>query len=108
MSGPIYYDNVFEAVSKDPMEVLDLTLRADLLDTVLGIVRERELTAKQVGRLLDIPPPRVSELMKGRLALLTVPKLIGYLGMLGYRLKPALAPGEGVICSVEEYDPKAA
>lgn len=108
MSGPIYYDNIFEAITKDPMEVLDLTLRADLLDTILGIIKERGLTAQQLSTLLEIPAPRVSELTRGRIALLTVPKLIGYLGLLGYQLKPALAPGEGVTCTVEEFRRKAA
>lgn len=97
---PVYYDNVFEAVSKDPMEVFDLTLRADLLDTVLAIVRERKLGARQLAEVLDIPAPRVSELMRGKIALLTVPRLVGYLGMLGYQLKPSLEAGTGVTCDV--------
>lgn len=104
----IYLDNIFDAVSADPMEVFDLTLRADLLDTILAVIHERALTPKQLGDMLDIPPSRVSELMRGKIALLTVAKLIGYLGMLGYQFKPAAGRGGSVTCAVRHVEHPAA
>jgi predicted XRE-type DNA-binding protein len=108
MSGPIYYDNIFEAVSDDPMEVFDLTLRADLIDTIHTLIGERQLTHGQIAEVLNVPAPRVSELMRGKISLLTVPKLIGYLGLLGYRLKPAAAPDGTVNCEVQHMKHEAA
>lgn len=108
MSGPIYFDNPFEVVAKDPMELFDLTLRADLLRTILGLIRERDLTARQVGEILRIPASRVSELMRGRLALLSAAKLVGYLGLLGYQLRPDMDSGEGVTCAVVKVTEAAA
>nr|WP_316652870.1 XRE family transcriptional regulator [uncultured Gellertiella sp.] len=96
------YENVFEAISDDPMEVFDLTLRSDLLDTILGILDLRGWTNAETGAALRIPAPRVSELMRGKIQLLTVPKLIGYLGLLGYQLRPSLDKGQSVACRVEE------
>lgn len=102
------YDNVFETVSDDPMEVFDLTLRADLLDTILDIIRARGLSNRDLAEALQIPAPRVSELMKGKLQLLTVPKLIGYLGLLGYQLRPRLDEAQEVTCEVCRRPPVAA
>lgn len=104
----VYYDNIFEAVTKRPSEVFELTLRADLLDTVLSVIRERRLDAKQTGEILCIPAPRVSELMHGKIALMSSAKLIGYLGLLGYQLKPALDAEAGVICPVRKIEQTAA
>ena len=108
MSGPLYYDNVFEAITKDPVELLDLTMRADLIQTILGIIRERGLDARQVSEILGVPAPRVSELMRAKVSLLTIPKLIGYLGLLGYQLRPLLEPGIGVSCPVLKIERLAA
>lgn len=102
------YDNVFETVSDDPMEVFDLTLRADLLDTILDIIRARGLSNRDLAEALQIPAPRVSELVKGKLQLLTVPKLIGYLGLLGYQLRPRLDEAQEVTCEVCRRPPVAA
>lgn len=108
MSAPIHYDNVFEVITQDPMELFDLTLRADLLRTILGLIRERDLTARQVGEILMIPAPRVSELMRGRIALLSAAKLVGYLGLFGYQLRPDMVAGHGVTCDVVKVTGAAA
>lgn len=102
------YDNIFEAITDDPIEAADLTLRSDLVNTLVAIFKERGWKNADIGAALDIPQSRVSELVRGKIAVLSVQKLFGYLAILGYRFKPSLDGNHHVVCRVEEKQKEAA
>ncbi|CAK10278.1 MULTISPECIES: helix-turn-helix domain-containing protein [Rhizobium] len=102
------YDNIFEAITGDPIEAADLTLRSDLVNTLVAIFKERGWKNADIGAALDIPQSRVSELVRGKIAVLSVQKLFGYLAVLGYRFKPSLDGNHHVVCRVEEKQKEAA
>lgn len=102
------YDNIFDAITDDPIEAADLTLRSDLVNTLVAIFKERGWKNSHIGAALNIPQSRVSELVRGKIAVLSVQKLFGYLAVLGYRFRPSLDGSHHVICRVEERQREAA
>lgn len=98
-------DDIFESITDDPVEVADLTLRCDLVNTLVAIFRQRGWKNADIGAALDIPQSRVSELVRGRVAVLSVQKLFGYLALLGYRFRPSLDEDCRVVCHVEQRRP---
>lgn len=94
------HDNIFEALVDDPADAADLQFKADLLIIIRKIVSERGWRQKQIGAALGIPQPRVSELMRGRIDLVSAEKLVFYLARLGYSVRPFLAEPEQIACPV--------
>jgi predicted XRE-type DNA-binding protein len=54
------------------------SVKAELYVASLKLVRVRDLSPKQVGELLSEPHSRVIELLGGKLSLVTVDTLVGY------------------------------
>lgn len=86
--GQLRYDSIFDAITDDRLEAADLQFRADMMSVIRDIIIQREWTTADTMKALDIPQPRVSELMNGKITKLSSDKLIGYLAKLGYRMKP--------------------
>lgn len=62
---------------------LELKLKADLHQDILKLIKRKKLAPRELERLFDIPQPRVSELLRGKLSLLSVSKLLYYAHLLG-------------------------
>lgn len=62
---------------------LELKLKADLHQDILKLIRQKKFTPRQLEKLFDVPQPRVSELLRGKLSLLSVSKLLHYAHLLG-------------------------
>jgi predicted XRE-type DNA-binding protein len=86
------YDNIFEAITDSPEEAADMQFRADLILVLRDYFRERAVTQAQIGKMLRIPQPRVSELMTGKVDKFSADKLIGFLASVGIRFKPSTIP----------------
>jgi predicted XRE-type DNA-binding protein len=85
--------NVFEDLGFSPEESRVLTLKAQLAALIARITRERQLTQKELGKIWGVPQPRVSEVLTGKLAVVSIERLIEFLGVLGvevvFRAKPS-------------------
>jgi predicted XRE-type DNA-binding protein len=75
--------SLFEDLGFSPTESRREAVKAELYVAILKIVRERGLTARQLGEILGKPHSRVSELLNGKLNLVKADTLIGYLDQLG-------------------------
>jgi len=62
---------------------LELKLKADLHQDILRLIKKKKITPRQLEKVLDVPQPRVSELLRGKLSLLSVSKLLYYAHLLG-------------------------
>jgi predicted XRE-type DNA-binding protein len=98
----LVFENIFDVVTEDPIEAADLRFRSDLLTTLVAIFEDRKWKQADIAEALDVPQPRVSELMRGKIQLFSADKLIGYLAKLGVRLKPSFSAEHKVICEVVE------
>jgi len=86
------YDNIFEAITDSAEEAADMQFRADLMLVLRDYFREQAATQAQIGQMLRIPQPRVSELMTGKIDKFSADKLIGFLANIGIRFKPSTVP----------------
>ena len=67
-------------------------LKADLHQDILKLIKRKKLTPRQLEKVLDVPQPRVSELLRGKLSLLSVSKLLYYAHLLGAHANVKLRP----------------
>lgn len=86
------YDNIFEAITDDTAEAADMEFRADLLLVIRSIIEKNEWNQAEAAQALGVTQPRVSELLRGKLGLFSSDKLVSYLALLGYRIKPQFEP----------------
>jgi predicted XRE-type DNA-binding protein len=75
--------SVLADLALDPQEKLELQIKADLHQKVLQLIRAKRYTPRQLERVLDVPQPRVSELLNGKISVLSIPKLLMYASQLG-------------------------
>jgi predicted XRE-type DNA-binding protein len=64
-------------------DLLELKLKAALHQDILKLIQKKEITPRQLEKLFDIPQPRVSELLRGKLSLLSVSRLLYFAHLLG-------------------------
>ena len=79
--------NVFRDVGFSPKESAHLKLRADLLIDLQQALAKRGLTQASAAKILGVHPPRVSDLMRGRIELFNIETLIDMLARLGIGVK---------------------
>ncbi|MCZ8179178.1 MAG: helix-turn-helix transcriptional regulator [Rhizobium sp.] len=101
MSETLAYRNIFESITEDQALAADLQFRSDLLMTLIDVIEHKGWNQGETAAALDIPQPRVSELLRGKISLFSSDRLIGYLAKLGYRLRPSVDRDRNVVCVVE-------
>ncbi|HEY4678161.1 MAG TPA: XRE family transcriptional regulator [Candidatus Angelobacter sp.] len=84
--------SVLDELNMGEQDRLELKLKADLHQDILKLIKKKKLTPRQLEKLFDIPQPRVSELLRGKLSLLSVSKLLFYANLLGARADVKLKP----------------
>lgn len=75
--------NVLDELNLDPQELVELKFKAELRQQVLKLIKRKKLSPRNLEKILDVPQPRVSELMRGKLSILSVSKLLFYVDLLG-------------------------
>lgn len=68
--------NVFADLGFPAEEAAHLLIRADLMGQLRALIDERGLTQKAAAKLLGVTQPRVSDLVRGRIALFSIDTLI--------------------------------
>jgi predicted XRE-type DNA-binding protein len=84
--------SVLDELNMSEQDRLELKLKADLYQDILKLIQKKKITPRQLEKLFDIPQPRVSELLRGKLSLLSVSKLLYYANLLGARADVKLKP----------------
>ncbi len=86
---PVFYDLGFS-----PSESLALTIKAKIFSKILDVFNDQHLTQRELGKILSIPQPRVSELLNGKIASLSIEKLLLYLEKLGVMASVSFKPSK--------------
>ncbi|WP_442682158.1 helix-turn-helix domain-containing protein [Stenotrophomonas sp. JC08] len=105
----LVYNNIFDAITQDASQAADLQFRADMLLMLRDMFEERTWGQAEIMKALDIPQPRVSELVNGKIDKFSSDKLIGFLDKMGYRMRPRLVTKQRsktghVRCDVQELE----
>lgn len=102
----LVYKNIFDAITNDQNEAVDLQFRADMMIAMRQLFEDRGWNPTQIGKKLGIEQPRVSELLNGKMSI-SSDKLIGYLAKVGFRIHPVYNPATprkaaSIKCDIEE------
>jgi len=74
------YENPFDAITDDPAEAADLQYRSRVMATLREYFKAKGMSQADIGEVLGVPQPRVSELMTGKITALSSATLNGYMG----------------------------
>jgi predicted XRE-type DNA-binding protein len=83
-------DSAFHALGLPDAD--DLVLRAELMRKISEIVVARGLTQAQAGVLMRMDQPRVSALVKGKIAMFSTDRLLQALSDLGQDVEVRITP----------------
>lgn len=86
------YNNIFDAITSNQNEAADLAFRTNMMIAMRQFFQDKHWNQAHVAAKLGIPQPRVSELMTGKINLVSSDKLIGYWAKLGFQFKPVYVP----------------
>lgn len=75
--------NVFKDIGFSDEEAANLEARSNLMSALQRVIKKLNLPQAQVAKMLGVKPPRVSELMNGRIDKFSLDLLVLYLSRLG-------------------------
>ena len=75
--------DVFEDLGFTAEEAAILQIKTQLHIEIMRLIRQEKLTPRQLEKVLGVPQPRVSELLKGKISRMTADLLAKYLYRLG-------------------------
>jgi predicted XRE-type DNA-binding protein len=82
--------SVFDDLGFTPAEALELKVKAEIYGELLNYIEERGYSQKELGKLLGILQPEVSNLLTGKVSRFSVGKLIKLAGKLNLGAKISL------------------
>ena len=88
--------SVLDELNISEQDRLELKLKAALHQDILKLIQKKKLSPRQLEKLFDIPQPKVSELLRGKLSLLSVSKLLFYAHLLGADANVKLKPSKHI------------
>ena len=93
--------NVFDALGFSASEASALKIKAEILSAILEHIRKEGYTQAQLVGLLDEYQPSVSNLLKGRIAQVSIEKLLRYADRLGLQTSIAVRPSRVSMRGIE-------
>jgi len=84
--------NIFDALGFSASEASALKIKAEILSAILEHIRANGYTQAQLVDLLDEYQPSVSNLLKGRIAQVSIEKLLRYADRLHLETRIAVRP----------------
>jgi predicted XRE-type DNA-binding protein len=85
-----------------------LRLRAELMDAVRQVLRRRRLRQRDAAELFGVAQPRVSDLVRGKLALFSIDTLVDMLAAAGVTVELKLRPTRTAVAPAPPNDPARA
>lgn len=93
--------NVIDDLGFAPEEAAAIKLKVQLHTEILKVIKKRRLQPRQIEKLLEVPQPRVSELLNGKISQVSSDKLAQYLYLLGRSviIKTVQVPMHGTVAA---------
>jgi predicted XRE-type DNA-binding protein len=81
--GHVTEGNVLDDLGFDEQTALELKLKYQIHVGIMALIEKHGLTPRDLEKLFDVPQPRISELLRGKLGTLSVKRLLWYMDKLG-------------------------
>ena len=62
------YNNAFELLTDDPAVVKLLTIKSNLMDTIVEKIHDLRINQSEAAKIMKVTQPRVSNLKNGRIS----------------------------------------
>lgn len=85
------FDDVFDALADSPAEAANLKARAELMSVLRERVRSWQVSQEKAAARLGITRPRLSDLMRGKLAKFSLDALVNLIAAAGMTLEIRVA-----------------
>ena len=80
------FDSVWDAIADTPAEAANLRLRAELMQRIAAIVKDRGWTQTEAAAHCGITQPRMNDLLRGRVSRFSLDSLVNIATALGQRV----------------------
>ena len=80
------FDSVWDAIADTPAEAANLRLRAELMQRIAAIVKDRGWTQTEAASHCGITQPRMNDLLRGRVSRFSLDALVNIATALGQRV----------------------
>ena len=78
--------NVFADLGFDKETAENLRIRADLMIELRDVIQRKGLTQAEAAKLFGVSQPRISDLVRGKIALFTIDMLVNMLARAGKKI----------------------
>lgn len=85
------FGNIWDVLEDSPAEAANMSMRASLMIAIEQKVRSWKVTQSEASRRLGITQPRLSDLMKGRVANFSLDALVALAAQAGLSLRLDIA-----------------
>jgi predicted XRE-type DNA-binding protein len=87
MSKTAEYASVWDALSETPEQAANLRARAELMRSIVAIVKKGGWTQAEAARRCGVTQPRINDLLRGRVSRFSLDALVNIAASLGRRVR---------------------
>ena len=84
------YASVWDAIADTPGQAANLRARADLMQQIAALVKQRDWTQVEAARHCGVTQPRMNDLLRGRVSRFSLDALVNISTALGCRVHVGL------------------
>ena len=87
MSKAKTYASVWDAIADTPEEAANLRARAELMQKIAALLKQREWTQAEAASRCGVTQPRINDLLRGRVSRFSLDALVNIATALGCRVR---------------------
>jgi len=87
MSKSKTYASVWDAIADTPEEAANLRARAELMQKIAALLKQREWTQAEPASRCGVTQPRINDLLRGRVSRFSLDALVNIATALGCRVR---------------------
>lgn len=88
------FSNAFELLTDDVKEIENYTMRSNMMDAIVDLIKIKNWTQKEAAEYLGVSQPRISNLKNGKISKFSVDMLMGMLAKLGFSFEFSYTPAK--------------
>ena len=81
------FANVWDAIEDTPAQAENMKLRSTLIMALKDHIARTGLSQSEAAKLLGVTQPRISDLMRGKIALFGLDSLVNMIGAAGFHVE---------------------